>query len=515
MAEIATKKTKGLSDKEKHIVAKAMHDPVSSIRKMVSTKLIYFIRYFWSEYSAEELEVGWHMEYICDELEEVAKRVGNNEPKKYDLIINVPPGTSKTSIVNIFFPVWCWVNWYHLRFITGSYASALALESAEYSRDIVRSEKFKQLFPELEIKDDKDTKSNFKVIKKLWLSTGRVPRLLPGGNRLSTSTGGSSTGFHAHILIVDDPLDPRRSYSKVELDKANRWVGETLSTRKVNKRVTPLILIMQRLHQNDPTGYMLKKKDKAIKHICLPGEIKNFKNQVRPKELILEYKSRGGLLDPKRLDSTSLKDMEMDLGQYAYAGQIGQNPTPPGGGMFKVDKFNIIDRMPAEVNIDRIVRFWDKAGSSGGGAYTAGVKIAKLKNGRFIVMDVKRAQWGTDDRERNIKSTAMADEASGQKVEIGIEQEPGSGGKESAENTIRNLAGFSVFKDLPKGNKEFRADPWSVSVNNGDVMLLHGDWNHEFVEEHRYFPYSTYKDQVDACSAAYSRLVKGKNVKVL
>ena len=91
-----------------------------------------------------------------------------------------------------------------------------------------------------------------------------------------------------------------------------------------------------------------------------------------------------------------------------------------------------------------------------------------------------------------------------------MEQEPGSGGKESAENTIRNLAGFSVYAERSTGDKTFRADPYSVQVNNGNVILMSGLWNRDFIEEHRFFPYSTYKDQVDAAGGAFSKLVARK-----
>ena len=109
----------------------------------------------------------------------------------------------------------------------------------------------------------------------------------------------------------------------------------------------------------------------------------------------------------------------------------------------------------------------------------------------------------------------MVAEADGKAVKIYHEQEPGSGGKESAEATIRNLAGFSSYADRPQGDKIYRADPLSVQVNEGNVLLLRGDWNHEFVEEFRHFPFSTYKDQVDATSGAFSKLTQKRKARVL
>jgi predicted phage terminase large subunit-like protein len=360
------------------------------------------------------------------------------------------------------------------------------------------------MFPDIEIKQDKDTKSNFRITRKVKDS------IELGGNRYSTSVGGTLTGFHGHILLVDDPIDPNRAVSPVELNNANRWLDQTLSTRKVDKVVTPTIMIMQRLHENDPTGHILAKQKSNVKHICLPGEIKNYKKSLKPGNLIKNYKD--GLLDPVRMDWNVLHDMEADLGQYGYAGQVGQSPTPPEGGMFKVDHFQIVDQLPSPVNFLNTVRYWDKAGTQGGGAYTVGCKMSSLKNGKFIVHDVKRGQWSTEIRERIIRETAEAD---GVKVQVHTEQEPGSGGKESADATISNLAGFSAYKDRPTGDKVFRADPYSVQVNNGNVMLLRADWNQVFKDEHRNFPFSTYKDQVDAASGAFSKLANRKKAGVL
>ena len=134
--------------------------------------------------------------------------------------------------------------------------------------------------------------------------------------------------------------------------------------------------------------------------------------------------------------------------------------------------------------------------------------MSKLTDNRWIVEDVKRGRWGTHEREKIIQETAMAD---GSQVEIWIEQEPGSGGKESAEGTIRNLVGFVVHAERPTGNKAFRADPYSVQVNNGAFMILTGMWNREFIEEHRFFPFSTYKDQVDSAAGAFNKLI-GKKI---
>lgn len=491
-------------------------NPALIIRELNNRKFYNFVKFFWSEVSSETFQSNWHIEYFCEELQKLAENLGNNKPKMYDLICNVPPGTSKTTIFSIMFPIWCWTRWYWMKFICLSYSAALALESAEKSRDIIRGDKFKMIYPDIDMKPDKEALGNFRVIK-LVPQLGKPSKQLAGGSRFSTSVGGSLTGFHGHFIIWDDPLNPQQAVSKTELDTTNRWMDNTMSTRKIDKARSVVIGIMQRLNQDDPTGHILKKAGKKIRHICLPGEITNYRDKVQPPELVEKY-NEDGLLDPVRLSQEALNEMEADLGQYGYAGQVGQSPTPPGGSMFKVEHINIIEKLPSEVAVQEIVRYWDKAGTKEQAnnrnkpCYTVGVKIARLTGNRFVVMDVKRGRWSSEERERVILHTAQAD---GVNVRVYYEQEPGSGGKESAEATTRNLCGFSAQADLPRGDKIYRADPYSVQVNNGSVSLLRGGWNQDYIEELRYFPFGTFKDQVDASAGGFNKLTRQKSVVII
>lgn len=502
---------------KKTVLTHLVQNPLLAIRELNNRSFHEFLKFMWPEVSSEDFKDNWHIQFICKELQRLAQAVADKQEKSHDLIINVPPGSTKTIICSIMFPAWCWTKWHWMKFICVSYSSSLSLESAVYSRDLIRSDRFKALYPELSIKEDKDQKGNYQVVKFLKSVPGRQQRQKIGGNRYSTSVGGTLTGFHGHIILVDDPINPEQAASETELKTANRWIDQTLPTRKVDKAVSPTITIMQRLHQEDPTGHMLAKNKSNLRHICIPGEILNYEKQVKPAGLVKYYKD--GLMDPDRLGWKVLKDLEEELGQYGYAGQIGQSPTPPKGGMFEVDNFTVIERPPDRGQIEMVIRYWDKAGTKEIGkkgsnaAYTAGVKMAKLKDEPvWVVLNVVRGRWASNEREKIIKNTAQAD---GKEIHIWIEQEPGSGGKESAESTITNLAGFIVRAERPQGDKIYRADPYSVQVNNGNVRLLRGDWNKEFKEEHRFFPHSAYKDQVDSAGGAFAKLTSKKSARVL
>jgi predicted phage terminase large subunit-like protein len=174
--------------------------------------------------------------------------------------------------------------------------------------------------------------------------------------------------------------------------------------------------------------------------------------------------------------------------------------------MFKTDRIRFGN--PPDIRDSskwiKFVRAWDKAGTKDGGCYTVGLLMAKDVDQRFWILDVIRDQWDSFERERQIRTTAEIDT---RRVVVGLEQEPGSGGKESAEKTTVNLAGFRVHTERPTGDKELRADPFSVQVNCGNVWIPSGAvWAVPYLEELKFFPYSIDKDQVDASSLAFTIL---------
>lgn len=180
---------------------------------------------------------------------------------------------------------------------------------------------------------------------------------------------------------------------------------------------------------------------------------------------------------------------------------------PAAGNVFNRTHFEVIDVLPHLKSVT--VRAWDKAGTEGGGKFSAGVKMSLLENGVFVVEDVVRGQWAALSREEAIKTTATQD---GTEVEIWQEQEPGSGGKESAEATVRNLAGFYVRSERPTGSKGARANPYAAQCQAHNVKLLRGTWNKAFLDEHHNFdPVKAEAgqlvcDQVDAAALAFIKI---------
>jgi predicted phage terminase large subunit-like protein len=309
--------------------------------------LYHFLKYFWDVIVPDDFVDNWHIKYLCDELQAVAGRVFERKPSEYDLIVNVPPGTSKSTIGSVMFPAWCWVNDPPLRFIGGSHDSDLAAGLAIKSRDILKSDKFNELYPGLIVmKNDMDLKRSYENTKQ--------------GSRKAVGVGGNITGSHAHIILVDDPINPKKAVSAAELKTAAAWMSETLSTRKVDKKLTPTILIMQRLAEGDPTGVLLE-KDRPIRHICLPAELTDLDN-VSPKEAEENYID--GLLDPKRMDREALALNKTDLGSRGYANQFLQNSVAAEGDIFKRSWWKWYEVL-SQKRPDLIVHSWDTAHKKG------------------------------------------------------------------------------------------------------------------------------------------------------
>ena len=472
---------------------------------------------FWPTLTQAQLHWNWHLDKFCEHLQKVAHRVGNHEPNKHDTLVNVPPGTTKSSTFSVMFPVWCWLNWPWMQFICCSYSSDLSLDHARYSRNVVKSKQFNTYFPEYRIAADQDQKGNYRI----ECYDDNLETWLPGGYRLSSSVGGTVTGFHGDILIVDDPLNPTESASEKERMAANKWLDRTMSTRKKNKETASTLMIMQRLHQDDCSGHWLSKKT-SLFHICLPGEIHKPPDEEdpdwQPNVVPIEWKKHytDGLLDPIRMPVHVLNQAYEDLGPYGYSSQIAQTPAPEGGGMFKVRKVQILDRCPPISEFGSVIRYWDKAGTSSkdnpDAAFTTGTKMAiHQPTSKVVVMDVRSGQWGVAQREETIKQVAQSD---GIETIIWMEQEPGSGGKESAESSIRNLMGFQAYAEKPSGPKVFRAGPLAAQMANSNVAIIRADWNMDWLQEFENFPFSKRNDKVDSASGAFGKLVGLKTAAV-
>jgi predicted phage terminase large subunit-like protein len=399
------------------------------------------------------------------------------------LLVAMPPRHGKSEFVSRFFPAWYLGTYPDRRVILTSYEADFARSWGGKVRDLLQ-----QHGPDVfgvSVRSDSTAADR-------WDLAGR------DGGMVTAGVGGPITGKGAHLLIIDDPVkNDEQANSETYRNKAWEWYLSTAFTRL--EPGGTIILIQTRWHEDDLAGRILTKSETARE----PWHVVDLPALALEDDAI--GRAEGEPLWPRRYDLAALEDIRHELGSYWFAALYQQRPAPPGGGMFKRAWFDLVDAAPADAPR---VRYWDKAGTEGGdGAYTAGVLMARRSDGIFYVEDVVRGRWSAGERERVIKQTAESD---GKHVHVWVEQEPGSGGKESAQNTVINLAGWVVHAEPVTGDKVARARPFAAQAEALNVRLVRDTparrWNAAFLDELEMFPNGKYKDQVDAGAGSFNKL---------
>lgn len=327
-----------------------------------------------------------------------------------------------------------------------------------------------------------------------------------GGGFWAAGVGGPITGKGFHLGIIDDPLkNAEDANSEVIREKQKEWYKTTFLSRE--EPDAAIVIIQTRWHEDDLSGWLLSEEantedeyERENWHIvCLPAIYEEPRPFPESCTVEPDFREEGEPLCPERYPLPKLLNKRAK-GEREWSALYQQHPTPKEGLFFHVDKLEIVDAAPIDA---RRARGWDKAATAGGGDWTAGTKIAKDKDGIFYIEDVVRGQWDTASRDRTIRQTAEIDGRACKQVG---EQEPGSGGKESAQNFIRLLSGYPVTTEPATNAKEVRADPFSSQVNAGNVRVVRGAWNKSYIEELRTFPHGKHDDQVDGSSLAFNEL---------
>lgn len=412
----------------------------------------------------------------------------------YDrLMLFLPVRHGKSQMCSICFPAWFIAQNPANRVIIASYNQELAGVFSRKVRNIVRTE------ATVTFARDRDTTTE-------WETTD-------GGGLFAAGVGSGATGRGANLIVVDDPIKNREEANSFAYrQRAWEWLTESILTRREPGAIT--VLVTTRWHRDDPAGRILAGGNaKKWKVLRLPGiaETQEERDEYHRVEGLPVGepdpigREPGEALNPDRYPVEALEEMKLDLGAAFYP-VIQQRATVAGGQKFKREWFEIVKGLP-ESPKRRLVRYWDKAGSQRqDSAYTAGVLIAEVEKVYYIV-DMILGRWEAAERETVIKQTAAADYARyGADVWTVIEQEPGSGGLESAQNTIKNLAGYRVDRDRPAGDKVVRAEPVQVQASIGNVKLVEGPWNGQYLDILVDFPVGPFKDPVDATSGGFNYL---------
>jgi len=415
-----------------------------------------------------------HHRLICDAL----MRVYRGECTR--LIINIPPRYSKTELVKCFM-AWATGRNPDSEWIYTSYSGRLAAASSWDVRGMLQHPAYREIFPEVALRDDSQARDE-------WRTTA-------GGIVYAVGTGGTITGYGAGKhrpgfgggIVIDDPHKADEARSDTIRRGVVDWFPNTLESRKNDPERTPIVLIMQRLHEEDLAGWLLAGGNgEKWEHLCLSA-----------------WTDDGAPLWPEKHSADELRRMER-AAPYVFAGQYRQRPAPPEGGVIKPDLLVEVDAVPP--GVVAWCRGWDLAASDDvGSAYTAGVKVGRLADGRFVLAGAVREQFTTDQRDRLIKTTADNDGAG---VRQSLPQDPGQAGKSQVLHFAKLLAGHAVHFSPESGDKVTRADPLASQINAGNVLAVRGPWLKPWKDEARLFPNGKFKDQVDAAARGFNALLQ-------
>jgi predicted phage terminase large subunit-like protein len=441
---------------------------------MAREDLYFFSRWMFLQRRRYPWQRAEHHKTICDALMRVYRGECNR------LIINIPPRYSKTELAVVNFIAWALGKSPDSEFLHVSYSGDLSKNNSGHVQQVMQHEAYREVFPGAVLASD---------AKHHWKTTA-------DGVMYTAGVGGTLTGFGAGkeraefggAIVIDDPHKADEARSDTIRGNVIEWFRNTLESRK-NSRNTPVILIMQRLHEEDLAGWLLNGGNgETWEHICLPA-----------------LRDDGSALWPEKHTVEDLRRMER-ASPYTFAGQMQQRPAPAEGGIFKPAMLQVVDAAPAGA---KWVRGWDLASSVPQAGrmepdYTAGALLGRLPDGRFVIGDMVAEQMGPDERDRLIANTASQDTKT---VRISIPQDPGQAGKSQVLYLTRQLAGFTVKSSPESGDKVTRAEPFAAQVNVGNVLMVRGSWNAGLMQQMRDFPNAKHDDQIDACSRAFAEFL--------
>lgn len=473
-------------------------------RREARKGIMAFTRYTYPSYKADPAH-----DLIASKLDLVVGGVIQR------LIICAPPQMGKSELTSVRLPAYWMGKRPNDPIILSSYAASLAESKSRQVRGVIESYEYARLFgthansttPPIE------TRRDSRAVNHFYLNNPYR------GSMLAVGVGGPITGHGGLLGIIDDPHENwEQAQSRTYRERAWDWYRTTFRTRIWEGGA--IILIMTRWHQNDLAGMLLAEQAEDWTVLRLPA-IAESQEERDANNVYIGLKAgeddplgreAGEPLTPSRFSRKALEELKRDVGSLAWTAEYQGVPRSAEGNRFKRHWFEIVDAVPVDA---KRIRYWDKAGTaSTDNPATAGVLVAMTADGMIFIEDVVRGWYSALERERVIKQTAELDaQKYGRgKVRIFIEQEPGSGGKESAESTIRNLQGHSIYADRPTGDKDTRLEPFAAQTEAGNVKLLRGAWNHDYIEEMVAIPNGTYRDQGDATAGAFNKMAEKREV---
>ncbi len=435
------------------------------LKVMCENDLLFFSRYLYKENTRRNFIVAPHFVNIANTLTDVV----NGKIKR--LVINIPPRYGKTELAVKCFIAWCLSKNPQSKFIHLSYSDNLALDNSSQTKEYIESDSFQKFWP-MALKKDAQSKSK-------WFNEY-------GGGVYATSSGGAITGFGAGVaesntfsgaIIIDDPLKPDDAFSEVKRKVVNDRFNNTIRSR-VNDRNTPIIVIMQRLHEDDMSGFLLNGgSGEEWHHLCLPALDENNVPLWPDKHSFLELES--------------LRQAD----RYTFAGQYMQTPSPDEGGEWKKDWFQIKNKSEIPFNTLKWELFIDGAYTKDTANDPTGFQIGARWGDYYVILSSIDKYMELPDLIRFIPNYINS---SGVNVSL-ILAEPKASGK-SLVQMVRSQTGLNITEiksQFVNSSKIENARTCSNFIEGGRVILVEGSWNAAFLNQIGVFPNGKHDEHID------------------
>lgn len=410
---------------------------------------------------------GWHIDLIAEYLEAVR----HGEITR--LIINMPPRALKSTCVSVAWPAWLLAHNPSARIIAASYSMPLSLKHSLDCRLVIESDWYQEIFPGVTLTHDQNEKHKF-------ITTLR-------GYRYASSVGGSITGEGGDFLIMDDPLNPTQARSRQSREAVSAWFEHTFASRLDNKKSGAIVLVMQRLHQDDLSGYLLEKK--GWKHLCLPAL---FTDDQQYRFGLVQKKVKKSDTLQAREDAQTLMRLRREMGSAVFAAQYQQQPVAEAGRMARREWFARYKYSPSVPG--RIVQSWDTAIKSSSQHDASVCLTAAEYQGKSYILDIRALRLEYPELRK------LFLQMTGQWQPDAILIEDKASGQQLLQDMKRETT-LPIIAVQPKTDKVTRFAAISAMCEAGRVVLPEqAEWLADFEQELFMFPHGKHDDQVDAFS---------------
>lgn len=442
-----------------HVNAACRKDLASFVRKM-----------FYVLNPSATFHMNWHICAIAYVLEQV--RLG----KIKRLIITVPPRSLKSITCSVAFPAFALGHDPSKRVIVASYSADLAIKHGNDFRTVVNSAEYHAIFPGMRISAMKNTQTE--VVTTL------------NGFRLAASVDGTLTGRGGDIIIIDDPIAALAALSQKSREHVLDWYFNTLLSRLDDKQNGAIVLVMQRLHEDDPAGVLLRGPDECTV-VSLPA-IAEDDEEIPIGNGQVHFRRAGDVLHPEREPREVLDSLRAQLGPEIYSAQYQQRPVPPGGGTIKRVWLRRYDQLPQS---GQVIQSWDVANKQGEENDFSVCTTWRVHEKKYYLIDVLRGRFDFPTLRRKVSEQAKLHKPS----QILIED----AGFGTALVQEFKTADFSVVAVKPEYDKKIRMGIQSAKFENGQVFFpKEAPWLRDLEDELFAFPNGRHDDQVDSISQA-------------